>query len=480
MKKSVFILLWLTTLIVRSQTAQTDPIISNFLADPALSNAAVSIYVAEANTGKVVLSSAPQLCLVPASVLKLVTTATALELLGGDFRFSTSVLTDGKQVDSRLNGNLIVNGGGDPTLASGYFPEYEPGTVLFENWARKIKAMGIDTINGDLIVNESLYPKDDIPSSWLWEDLGQYYGAVARGVALYDNTFSFVFETGPAGTPAQITSASPSIPGLTFRNEVLASEDQRDQAYVFGSPYDSFRVIKGTLPQYRSRFEVKSSIPDPALLLADEFSLALKKEGIILMGKSTKDRPVNDTASDSILFIHHSPPLGQIITQLNYHSINLFAEHLCKHLGLLFGNGATTLSGTETIKAYWSKQGIDTRSLYMTDGSGLSRSNAITARILTEILCSLKKSPVFEQFYQSIPLAGQQGTMQNYFREHPLKGRAHIKSGSMTRVRSFSGYFTTQKGTELAFTIITNNFSCTSSEMVSRIEALLSKIDSKY
>jgi serine-type D-Ala-D-Ala carboxypeptidase/endopeptidase (penicillin-binding protein 4) len=471
----LFALLQLTTILALPQD-KIKNFLEPFLSDTALKNTAISLSVANINSGEIVLATPAQLCLIPASILKLVTTATALEMLGPGFRFETKIKSSGSISSKKLKGDLIIEGGGDPTLGSEYFNNGSSPEMLLELWAKTLASSGIDTITGNIVADASIYQANDIPPTWLWEDLGQYYGAVAQGIAYRDNTFTMVFETGETGKPARLIAVQPEIPNLVIQNELNASDDPRDLAYVFGSPYDSFRIIKGTLPKKRPAFEVKSSVPDPALLLAFEFRQALVKTGIVVLGTADKRAHKNELRYDSLLFVHYSPKLSEIIKPLNQFSMNLYAEHLCKQLGNVYKNSGTSQAGTSAIKEFWDKNGLDTRSLFLADGCGLSRFNALTAQNLTDMLIRMKKSPNFEAFYQSIPLAGQEGTMKFYFKNHPLNGNARFKSGSMTRVRSFSGYLATQKGTELAFTILLNNFTCPSQEVVSKVEKLLEEI----
>ena len=157
--------------------------------------------------------------------------------------------------------------------------------------------------------------------------------------------------------------------------------------------------------------------------------------------------------------------------------MNLYAETLLKHIGLSVMGEGSTLVGTTAIKDFWTKNGIDTQNLFMADGSGLSRQNAMTAKTLVDILVYMKtKSRSFDAYYNSIPIMGVEGTQKYYFQESVLKGKARAKTGSMTRVRSMAGYMTTLNGKEVAFAIMVNNYNGASSEVVNQIEKLLEKI----
>jgi D-alanyl-D-alanine carboxypeptidase/D-alanyl-D-alanine-endopeptidase (penicillin-binding protein 4) len=446
-----------------------------FLNDEAIKNSPVSIYVANSLTGETLLAVNPTLSITPASVLKLATSATALELMGSNYKFSTKVWYSGIISDSILYGDLIVEGGGDPTLGSPYFG-FDNDDFLIQ-WAQLIKHAGIDSVNGNLIVDTGIYSDKDVPQTWIWEDLGNYFGAAAQGISLYDNTFRITFETDNLdGGNTHIINTSPEIPGLKIKNKVKASNDRRDRAYVYGSPFDSYRIIRGTLPKGRSQYSIRASIPDPGILLATRLKEKLADESIVISGQIEKQDKLNyDLFSEKQLLVKwDSPTLERIIEKLNHESINLYAESLCKHIGLTQKSEGSTSAGTEAIKVFWKDKGIDVQWFFQADGSGLSRSNAISAKTLTEILVFMKNySANFNAFENSIPLTGLQGTQKYYFQQSFLKGEARAKSGSMTRVRSFAGYMETQNNTPIAFTIIVNNFNCGSFTMAKKMEKLI-------
>lgn len=468
MKLSVCCLL-LFILINFSAFAQPVKPLENFLNDDAVKNAAVSVCFADASSGEILMETKPQTAVVPASVLKLITSATALETLGKDFRFSTSLAISGRIENRVLNGDLIIVGGGDPTLGSSYFCTNP--AEFFSQWAHAIKQAGIDSITGNIVADNTIYSDQDIVQSWLWEDIGSYYGAAAQGISVFDNSFEIAFRTSDTiGGLSEVRLVKPQIPNLIIDNQVVSGSDNRDRAFIFGSPSDNKRTIKGTLPRGKNDYRISSSIPDPAMVFASELRKVLL-DSMVFVGGNIEKRKAQP---DSILLKWESPALAAIIQQLNFESINLYAEHLLKQLGLTIFNDGSTTAGTKVVVDFWKAKGIDTKSLFMADGSGLSRSNAITAKTLVDVLVAMKKDTVnFSVYEQSLPRAGMEGTLKNYFQESVLKGKAHIKSGSMTRVRSLAGYLPTKSGRLVAFAIMVNNFSCTGSEMSRKMERLI-------
>jgi len=309
--------------------------------------------------------------------------------------------------------------------------------------------------------------------------MGNYYGAAARGIAIYDNTFELIFNTSENINGAtEVVKTTPEIPGLMLRNEVTSSVENKDNAYVFGSPYDSFRVIKGTLPRGRNGFSVKASTPNPALLLASELKKTLADSSVFISGEidTRKVIPADKIDSTRIIAEWFSPSLAEIIEQLNHESVNLFTEHLCKHIGLATKGIGSTNNGTAAIVEFWKSKGIDTENLFMADGCGLSRFDALTAKTLVDILNYMKQSKWYDAYEKSVPLTGLQGTQKYYFQNSFLKGKARAKTGSMTRIRSFAGYMTTQNGTEISFAIMVNNFNGPSSNLAHEMEKLMESI----
>lgn len=444
--------------------------------EPVLKNTSIGISVMDSKSGEIVMETTPQLSLVPASVLKIITSATALEILGAQYRFETRIDYSGEiNTDTGvLHGNLIIVGGGDPALGSMYFEDHYLKNHFLDQWISAIKQKGIKEINGDLIADASVYEQQMIPNTWVWEDLGNYYGAGACGLSVYDNMYEISIESGIASTLTKVLKTSPEIPGLQIENEVTASNVDRDMAYVFGSPFETRRVIRGTIPENRKEFKIKASIPDPPYLLAMQLKKKLDENNIKLNGSvktAYKSYKTGKMICNTI-----SPPLKEIITVLNHESVNLFAEHLCKHLAYIETGYGNTKDGLEIIHKFWEERGLDTSGMFLADGSGLSRFNAITARQLTEILDYINRSPNAEVFKQSLPTAGGNGTLYVFDKEKFPNGMLRAKSGSMTRVRCYVGFIKTHSEKELIFAVMLNNFPCKQTEAIQKIEELLVEI----
>ena len=459
-----------------SQKLNSQIIFQHWENDSLLKNTSIGISVMDAKSGEVVLETVPQLSLIPASVLKIITSATALEVLGAQYRFETRVDYSGdiNAETGTLNGNLIIVGGGDPALGSMYFKNHYLKNHFIDQWINAIKKRGIKEIKGDLVADASIYEQQMIPNTWIWEDLGNYYGAGACGLSVYDNMYEISIESGIAGTLTKIMKILPEIPGLQIENEVTASTINRDMAFVFGSPFETIRIIRGTIPENKKEFIVKASIPDPPYLLASQLKKKLDENQIKLLGSIKtvyKSCKTGKTICNTL-----SPPLKDIITVLNHESVNLFAEHLCKHLAYINTGYGSTKDGLEIIRKFWEDKGLDTNGMFLADGSGLSRFNAITPHQLTEILNYINRSTDAEIFKQSLPTAGGNGTLYVFDKEKFPNGMLRAKSGSMTRVRCYAGFLKTYSGKELIFAVMLNNFPCKQTEAIQKIEEFLVEI----
>jgi serine-type D-Ala-D-Ala carboxypeptidase/endopeptidase (penicillin-binding protein 4) len=467
---SVFLLI-AQTAIPQNQIAVAEQKISGWQATAGLSNAGICVAVSDSKTGEFLIKSAPQLSLLPASIMKVVTTATALEVFGPDFRFKTTLSYSGIIRNDTLFGDLQLIGGGDPTLGSLYFPEYNH---FLDDWIKAIESKNIRAITGKLILDASIYESQTIPNSWVWEDIGNYYGAGASGISVFDNLYEIHLNSpDTADKPTQIIQINPKVPNLDLHNEVLSSDSNSDQAYVFGSPEENKRVIRGTIPKGKSDFVVQASVPDPAALLASEFRKKLAANSISLSGKNTFEKIKIPQDQQMILSVFQSPALIDIIRVTNHESINLFAEHLLKHMAWQKYGLGTTKDGCNFVVQFWKDKGLDLTGFFMNDGSGLSRFNALSASQMVAILNHMKtKSAWSAEFTESLATAGK-GTLTVFTAEKFPDNCLHAKSGSMTRVRCYAGYLISNSGRELSFTFMLNNFSCSQSEAIKKIGEVL-------
>ena len=438
-----------------------------FLQKPALKGATVSFMVKEVGSGNVLYGYETEREMTPASVMKTVTTATALELLGEDFCFETSVLYDGEILNGVLNGNLYIQGGGDPTINSSEMTTYKDS--IFDLWTLAVKQAGIQQINGQVIADESIFDTEGVSMKWMREDIGSGYGQGSYGLNVFDNQYTLYVNTRASGIRPSLVSTEPAMPSLHFFNHLQTLPVPSDSCYIVGFPFSNERYLYGVMRTNQNRARMTGDIPDPALYLAWYFSNYLINNGVGVEKEPTCHRILSqmgewkDTNRKNLITTY-SPSLKEVVSITNFVSHNLYADALLKTLGLQYQSNQPEVitsfeKGVRTVKNYWTTKGLDTSSLWMFDGSGL----AITDKVTVEFLCDLyiymaMQSNVSGSFIESLPQAGVDGTVRNMLRGSSLQGRTRLKSGSMSRVQCYGGYIT-KDGKQYAVALLVNNFS---------------------
>ncbi len=458
--------------------------LNRFASDPALKNASWGFCVIDIETGRTVVSRNEHQALVPASTQKLLTTASALMMLGPDFRYQTSIGYSG-QIDSSgiLLGDLIIKGSGDPSFGSTGMHDSLNLDQVFAAWLLTIKNAGIRQINGRVLADESVFDQELIPRKWLWEDMGNYFGAGASGLTANENMYTVYFEAGNAlGQAARVAMTEPVIAGMEFINQVTTgTRGSGDQVYIFGAPYQMQRTLTGTVPLGSSNFPVRGSIPDPPYFVAVAFSDYLSRNTISqnhppLSHRRALQAGIEPAAEWQHLGFWTSPDLADIAAHTNLNSVNTFAENLLKTLGRNAGGQGNTAAGTEAVKEHWKKMGLDVDGMFLHDGSGLSPSNRITTYQLARVLEITARQAFFDRFQQGLPLAGRSGSIASSFRGTPSEGVLRAKSGFLANVRSYAGYTKSSDGKTLAFAFIVNDYNGTPASMREKMTRVMDAI----
>jgi D-alanyl-D-alanine carboxypeptidase/D-alanyl-D-alanine-endopeptidase (penicillin-binding protein 4) len=488
MRSSLFILLLVLISVnlmahrpLKKRKHNVNKTLKEIVTEPNFKTAGFGFLAIDVNSGEIIAEHNPDLALRPASNLKLLTTATAIEILKPGFRFKTVLEYSGTidTVTNILHGNLIIRGGGDPTLGSKYFNQTKSKQYQY-HWKRAINQLDIDSITGSVIADASYFSRDILPPSWSWQNMGNYYGAGACGLTINDNMYKVCFNTGnQIGLGVKMKGVFPTIPGIEFDNSVLADSIAYDDSYIFGAPYCNKRYIRGALPVGKNHFCVKGSMPDPALVAAWQLDSLLRLANVGVAGSPSTMRLLQNNIENVSLATTpfdtiYSPTLSEIILKTNTYSINLFAEHCGIAAGMALGANPEIVIAMDSVKSYWRNQGMDTRGMSVNDGSGQSQYNVITARQLIFVLDYMKeKSAFFDDYYNSLAVGGKTGTLKHMFGNSFAKGNVHAKSGTIDGVKSYSGYVTTRSGREVAFSVMVNNFSCSSKEARAKLEQLM-------
>ncbi len=420
-------------------------------------NAAVSVSVKRVCDGKEIVSCNSEMALTPASVVKILPTWFALQEKGNNFRYRTNIFYTGEIKEGILSGDIIVSAAGDPTLDSRFFP-HRP---FVKNLVAAIQRVGITQINGRILI-EGAVLGTNIPRSWAWEDVSNYYGALYLPFNYRDNICVFNFQTGAVGTLAKLVSIYPALPGIEILNEVNAATVNRDNTWIYGGPYSKVLCVRGTLPANRKSFKIKGVLHDPATACINELENMLTDKGI-----GVENNILTDTAR-TLLVYFDSPCLEEIVFHTNKASVNLFAEAL----GVLIGGK----EWQKKVSALLIEAGIDTQGITLHDACGLSSLDALPACVLTDLLVYIGRRE-HSAFLNSLPLGGVDGGLAGYCHAYPqLNKNLQAKTGSMSGVRSLSGYLTNNKGERLAFTILVNHYTCTVAQLQRAVGKFLSHL----
>ena len=461
--------------------AQTPAPVKWLLQAPYMRGASFSLVVKDVQEGRTVYSYDTDRLQSPASVLKTVATATALEILGEDYRYPTTLEYDGILESGTLEGNLYIKGSGDPSLGSSHFA---PGQNKFlSTWIAALQKAGIKHITGSVISDESIFDTEGVSIKWLREDMGNYYAPGSYGISIFDNMYKLSLQTGAAGTRPVLKGTEPDIPFIRFKNYLKAAPVSSDSAYIIGAPLDDVRYLYGVLPANREAYVLKGDIPDPALYLARYLTDQLQQKGIRVDGSPSCYRiEVEENrwkkGERKEIVTTYSPTLREIASVCNHVSHNLYADALVKTVGLQYKPRRNEMissfgRGVQVVKEYWEKKGLDVFPLRMNDGSGLAPADKVSAGFMGELLVYMAtESAVSDAFIASLPQAGIEGSVRNFLKGSKLQGKAHLKSGGITGVRSYAGYIT-KDGKTYAVAVFSNNYSCPMSRMTGALEKLL-------
>lgn len=461
--------------------AQTPAPVKWLLQAPYMRGASFSLVVKDVQEGRTVYSYDTDRLQSPASVLKTVATATALEILGEDYRYPTTLEYDGILENGTLEGNLYIKGSGDPSLGSSHFA---PGQNKFlSTWIAALQKAGIKHITGSVISDESIFDTEGVSIKWLREDMGNYYAPGSYGISIFDNMYKLSLQTGAAGTRPVLKGTEPDIPFIRFKNYLKTALVSSDSAYIIGAPLDDVRYLYGVLPANREAYVLKGDIPDPALYLARYLTDQLQQKGIRVDGSPSCYRiEVEENrwkkGERKEIVTTYSPTLREIASICNHVSHNLYADALVKTVGLQYKPRRNEMissfgRGVQVVKEYWEKKGLDVFPLRMNDGSGLAPADKVSAGFMGELLVYMAtESAVSDAFIASLPQAGIEGSVRNFLKGSKLQGKAHLKSGGITGVRSYAGYIT-KDGKTYAVAVFSNNYSCSMSRMTGALEKLL-------
>ena len=427
------------------------PQIDSLLSAPELSGGTSSVLVQSLRDGRVVYGRNPDQHLIPASNLKIVTSAAALDRLGKDFRFDTRLYAAGK-VDARgvLHGDLWLLGGGDPRFSM----------TDLDGFVKAVKDAGIKKVIGRIVADESRFDNNRLGAGWNWDDEPYYYCAQVAALNLQENVVQVFLRPGrKSGLPAIVTLVPPTR-YLRVRNDCQTGPTGSESAVIVTRERgQNTIVVTGSVPLgLTSRKPAELiTVESPAEYAAAVFRESLIRAGVPVLGGIGLGKLPSETR---VLATHKSEPLLQILPSLNKSSDNLIAEALLKTLGAECKGLGTWPNGIAVVMEFLGKTGVDSSTVAIVDGSGLSRLNCLTTRVLVGTLRYMADHPDAALFAESLPTAGVDGTLARRMTESVAQGQDRAKTGYVIHVSALSGYLTAESGERFAFSIIMNNHLC--------------------
>lgn len=433
-----------------------------FEKDPQLKTALSSLYIIESTTGNVVFEKNAQIGVAPASTQKIITAATAYEVLGKDFRYETKFGYYGSVKDSSLDGGLYYKPSGDPTLGSWRWPSTTETAVMSRLFA-SFQKTGIRKFTRS-ILDERGWESNAIPGGWIWDDIGNYYGAGAASLNWRENQYDLVLRSGPGiGDAAIVVETKPQLYGIQFDSKVKgAAKGTGDNSYIYLPVGHNVATVRGTIPKEENRFVIAGAMPSPLIQFLATFHDTLARNGIEAQGSTVPVSKLENIPIPSPVRYFHtetSPSLDSISYWFLRRSINLYGEALVKTIALKKGKTAASEIGGDVIRDFWKDKGIgiDAAEINMQDGSGLSPQNRVTTHAQVAILQYAKKQSWFSGFYEGFPLFNDM----------------KLKSGTIGGAKGFCGYHTSKDGKQYIVSFIVNNYNGSASSLVQKMYKVL-------
>ena len=420
--------------------------------------ARVGLCVVDLDTGKEVLAIDAQQPLAPASNMKLVTTAAAIERLGADFEYHTVLYRKGA-VDAAgaLKGDLVVIGAGDPNV-SGRFFDGDPAAV-FKQWADKLREAGVTSVDGDLLLDDTLFDRELTAPDWPKDQLTKWYCAQVTALPLNDACIDISVRPGArAGQPARVI-LSPDTKYVTIENACTTTAAESEHRFGLSRVPGTNRirvtgkVLVGSSPETES-----IPVHDPTMFFGTVLAETLQAKGIALRGAPKRvEKPLRPKEDGLDAVCSYAVDLKRTIAVTNKRSQNFYAETLLKLLGARAKGQGSWANGAAAVSALLAEVCAADGEYVITDGCGLSSTNRLSARTLARVLAYEWARPHRDAYVESMAQGGE-GTLEKRLRDDDLEGRVRAKTGFIAGASALSGYVQTPEGRWLAYSILVNRF----------------------
>ena len=429
--------------------------IDSILADERLEGARVGVHVVALGTGRVLYRHRANEKFVAASNQKLVTAAAALSELGADYEFVTGLYATGQVREGVLHGDLVLRGGGDPTLGSRHWQE--GGLEVFRAWARALSATGLARVEGDLVADDSLFDRRHLHPDWSARWAWKPYSAPVSALSVNDNCVRIICKPGANEGDEAILTMEPDVGVLELKN-LLKTSATRHVIWFHREPRSSVVSVGGHILKGSEGFADEVTVPHPARYAAALLGEALRQQGIEVAGQA-RLVTVRDLAGRDRwrTLAQRRTDILPVLRAMLTHSDNLYAEQVIKTIGAQKGGEGSWEAGLARAARLLRSLGFESDEFALADGSGLSRRNLLPPALLTALLAHMDRSAHGEVFRELLPRSGIDGTMQSRLQEEPYRGAVRAKTGSLYGVSALSGYAETRSGMRVAFSILMND-----------------------
>jgi D-alanyl-D-alanine carboxypeptidase/D-alanyl-D-alanine-endopeptidase (penicillin-binding protein 4) len=431
--------------------------IDGVLAEPEYQRALISFEVRDLDTGQVLARRQPERLVQPASTLKLVVTAAALDAFGPEHRFATALESAARVDDSGgLLGDLYLVGGGDMGLARRFGATRT--TQGLEELAAVLMRAGVRRVEGRVVGHDGLFDAERHPEGWDWDDLVWSYGAEVSALSFADNSAHLRAFTGNrVGEPLHI-ERDPASDFYEVVSSAVTGPRRSEPELKLVRELGSNRIeLSGTWPLGAAPWKGSVAIEDPALYAAAVLTEILRRRGVAVAGEPVRSQqPLPE--GRRALARHEGPALSELLRELNKESLNLHAEVLLRLLGVSATGAGSAEAGREAVEAFLQAQGVDTGGWSLRDASGLSEGNLVSTGGLVDLLVAMQRHPRAATFLDSLAVAGVDGTLERRLRGPATRNRIRAKTGTLRNVHALAGYATTAWGSRRVFAVAINHY----------------------
>lgn len=468
MRKIIFIILSLVVAVSAASAVDfsgSKDAIKRFCSAPGMTRAHVGFCVMDLETGEMKVAYCERDSFIPASVTKLVTSATTMKAQPDGFSFITTVACRGSVDDNgTLKGDLVVRASLDPTVESRFFKEH-PSFIA--GCLRAVKRCGIKKIEGRVVVDKTIYRENPVPDAWEDPDVAEDYGAGLFAMNYADNQALIKYDSTADSFRLLDVTPKCAFGALDNRVRVVAAKSVLKLRFFRKKNSETLRV-SGSMSRRTKPHTYRTTMSDAHRAFVNALTDSLTAHGVEVVGREHERHHHEET-----IMFYSSPMLDDIVRSLLYRSDNMYAEAVLRGNSVGFDKAITRKHSLKKERHILKEWDVDLSNVNLYDGSGLSRSNHFTPVFLASTLRAAYLDPKLgKRFSALLPVCGCDGTVRRLLKDTRLDGRIALKSGSMNAVQSYAGYFPADEP-RYAVVLMANKFTCSHSDIRKLIETLL-------